>query len=204
MKLYYYPGACSLADHIVLEWTGLDYEAVRVTFQHLQSEEYLRLNPNGQVPLLVDGDFTLTENVAILSYLAEIAPGSGLLGDGSFRGKADVMRWLAHLNSDVHNAFKPAVFPARFVLNEDEHKAVVEQAVATVMKYLKRIDEHMKGREWIAGNSRSIADPYLFVILRWAKNAGIQLSPNLAQFQERMYTDAGVIAAVTEEEHGLR
>ena len=73
MKLYYFAGACSLADHIVLEWIGEPYETVRMTLASVKSPEYLALNPNGTVPLLVDGDFVLTQNVAILSYLADQA-----------------------------------------------------------------------------------------------------------------------------------
>ena len=204
MKLYYYPGACSLADHIVLEWTGLEYEAVRVTAQGMKSDEYLRMNPHGQVPLLVDGDFTLTENVAILTYLAELAPGSGLLGDGSFQGKAEVMRWLAHLNSDVHGAFKPYFAPSRFLVDKAQAEALALQAQVVVMMYMERLDKHLTSRDWLAGNSKSIADPYLFVMLRWAKGMGAQDLRHLAKFHDRMLTDAGVIAALTEEEHGRR
>ena len=74
MKLYYFAGACSLADHIVLEWIGEPYETVRMTLASVKSREYLALNPNGTVPLLVDGDFVLTQNVAILCYLADRHP----------------------------------------------------------------------------------------------------------------------------------
>ena len=79
MKLYYFPGACSLADHIVLEWIGAPYETVELDRAALKSPEFLALNPNGAVPVLVDGDFVLTQNVAILCYLAERYPDARLL-----------------------------------------------------------------------------------------------------------------------------
>ena len=92
MKLYYFPGACSLADHIVLEWIGAPYRAVEVDVAGRRSADYLALNPSGTVPLLVDGDFVLAQNVAILFYLAELNPRARLLGDGSLSGRADVLR----------------------------------------------------------------------------------------------------------------
>src|SRR5262245_35750100 len=116
MQLYYAPGACSLADHIVLEWVGTPYDVVEMSPQTLKSPAYLALNPRGTVPLLRHGDFLLTENVAILHYLAELHPEAALMGGDSPRERAEVMRWLAFLNSDVHAAFK-AVFA--FIPPED-------------------------------------------------------------------------------------
>src|SRR5262245_1104988 len=115
MKLYYYAGACSLAGHIVLDWIGEPYETVRMTRAAVKSAEYLALNPNGTVPLLMDGTYVLTQNVAILTYLADLHPEMRMLGDGTVRGRAEVMRWLGFLNSDVHPAFKP-IFGARKAL----------------------------------------------------------------------------------------
>jgi len=74
MKLYYFAGACSLATHIVLEWIGEPYETVRMTLARVKSREYLALNPNGTVPLLADGDYLLSQNAAILTYLADRHP----------------------------------------------------------------------------------------------------------------------------------
>src|SRR4026209_145939 len=83
MKLYYFPGSCALADHVVLEWTGAPYEAIKLDRAGTKSPEFLQLNPSGAVPVLVDGDFVLTQNVAILSYLAEQHPKARLFGDRS-------------------------------------------------------------------------------------------------------------------------
>jgi len=204
MKLYYFPGACSLADHIVLEWIGTPYETVKMTLPSTKTPEYLALNPNGTVPLLIDGDFVLTQNVAILSYLADLHPEARLLGDGSLRGRADVTRWLAFLDSDVHSAFKPIYTPARFLPDPASVGALAEAARERVRTYLSRIDPRLEGREWLV-DRRSVADPYLFVMLRWAQRLeiGIDDFENLARFAERMYADAGVRAAIAAEEHAV-
>src|SRR3546814_2594699 len=107
MKLYYSPISCSLADHIVLEWIGKPYEAIRVSRDDRMSPEFLRLNPAGAVPVLQDGDWVLTQNMAILNFLADSFTEAWLGGDGTPRGRAEVNRWLAFVNSDVHPAFKP-------------------------------------------------------------------------------------------------
>jgi glutathione S-transferase len=204
MKLYYFPGACSLADHIVLQWTGIDHETVRMNSETIKSDEYLQMNPNGNVPMLQHDDFVLTENVAILGYIAEQRPEAALLGDGSTRGRAEVMRWLAYLNSDVHMAFKPIFTPSRFLPEEEQAEALAEQARIQVRAHLQRLDDRLQGRQWLTG-TRSIADPYLFVMLRWAIRKNIPLDDfrNLLGFLERMFADAGVFAAIASEEDQL-
>lgn len=201
MKLYYFPGACSLADHIVLEWTGVEYVAVRMSRETIKSAEYLAINPNGTVPLLIDDDFMLTENAAILGYIAEQRPEAALLGDGTARGRAEVTRWLAYLNSDVHGAFKPIFSPSRFLPDEAMAEALAEQARLQVVLHLQRLEAQMEGKTWLAGH-RSVADPYLFVMLRWAAGKGIPLHgfKNLTRFLKRMYADPGVRAAMASEE----
>ena len=204
MKLYYFPGACSLADHIVLQWTGIAHEALRMSRESIKSDEYLAMNPNGNVPLLAHDDFMLTENAAILGYIAEQRPEAALLGDGSSRGRAEVMRWLAYLNSDVHGAFKPIFSPARFLPDESLAEALGDQARLQITTHLQRLDRQLEGKDWLVG-TRSVADPYLFVMLRWAVGKNISLEPfkNLSRFLERMYADAGVFAAIANEEDAL-
>jgi glutathione S-transferase len=199
MKLYYYPGACALADHIVLEWIGATYDLVEMNRTSVKSPEYLALNPNGNVPLLQHGDFLLTENVAILVYLAELHPEARLLGDGTPRGRAEVLRWLAFLNSDVHGAFKPIFSPWRFHPDEAAAPVVMETARTRVREWLARVDAQLEGRDWLTG-ARSIADPCLFVMLRWAVAQEIAIGDNLVRFLERMYDDADVEVAIATEE----
>lgn len=204
MKLYYFTGACSLADHIVLEWVGAPYETVKMTLAGTKTPEYLALNPNGTVPLLVDGDWVLSQNVAILSYLADLHTEAQLLGDGSLRGRAEVMRWLAHLDSDVHSAFKPIYTPHRFLMDPAFAGALGEAARTRVRGYLRHIDAHLAGREWLT-DRRSVADPYLFVMWRWAARLemGVAEFANLSRFAERMFADEGVRAAIAQEEYAV-
>jgi glutathione S-transferase len=202
MKLYHMPGACSLADLIVLGWVGAPHEIVPMTLDSIKSPDYLALNPGGNVPLLVHGDFALTENVAILGYLADLYPQAQLAGDGSPRGRAEVMRWLAFLNSDVHKAFKPLFSPERFLERRDMDEQLADNARRHIRHYLERIDAALAGRNWLAGQ-RSIADPYLYVVLRWAQGKGVDMTglDALAAFHARLSLDPAVRAALRAEEH---
>ena len=201
MKLYYLPGACPLAAHIVLEWIGASYKMVRMSHDSLKSPVYLTRNAAGTVPMLEHGDFALTESIAILGYLADLHPEAGLLGDGTPRGRAEVMRWLGFLNSDVHKAFLP-IFNASLFLREETLAGVLaENARRHVHTYLERLDAQLAGRDWLAG-TRSVADPYLLVILRWAVGLDIGLYglSHLMRFARRMEADPGVRAAILAEE----
>lgn len=201
MKLYYFPGACSLADHIVLEWIGAPYETVRMSHASIKTPEYLAINAGGTVPLLIDGDLSLTENIAILGYLGDLYPQARLLGDGTTRGRAEVMRWLGFLNSDVHGAFKPIFTPRRYLPDPASADTIADTARMNVSKYLVRLDARLEGRDWLTGE-RSVADPYLFVMLRWAIRLEIGMSgfASLLRFIDRMQADAGVRAAIHAEE----
>lgn len=200
MKLYYLPGACSLSDHIVLEWIGQPYESHRVAREELGSPAYLQLNPSGMVPALQEPDgWVLTENVAILNYLADKFPLAGLGGEGA-RGRAEVNRWLAYLNSDLHPLFKPVFRPERFIDDTAAQEALRTKSIQRLRAYYERINTQLQGRDWLTG-TRSFADPYLFVVLRWAMGKGVDLSglDNLARFHQRMMEDAGVKAAMQQE-----
>lgn len=201
MQLYYFPGACSLADHIVLEWIGVPYETIRMDRDSIRSSEYLALNPTGAVPLLVDGDYHLTQNAAILWYLADRYSAAHLLGEPTPRGRAEVMRWLSLLNSDLHPAFKPMFSPSRFLADASREEEIADAARHAVRKYLALLNERLDGREWLA-DQRSIADPYLFVMLRWALRFNIDLKEfsHLTRLLRRMYADPGVRKSILDEE----
>ncbi len=201
MKLYYLPGACSLADHIVLEWTGASCETVEVARDKLKSPEYLAISPGGTVPALVEDDgWTLTENEAILHYLAEKHPEADLAGTG-IRGRAEVNRWLGFLNSDVHQSFKPLFAPASFIGDEAQFGDLQHHAREKLGKLFARIDAQLENHAWLAGEHRSIADPYLFVVLRWAHAKKVPLDNllSLDAFHGRMREDPGVRKAMADE-----
>jgi len=200
MKLYYSPGTCALADHIALEWIGKPYEVRRLSKEDRQTPEYLAINPAGAVPALDDDGWILTQNVAILNYLADLHPESMLGGDGTPKGRAEVNRWLSFANSDVHPLFKPFFGSVAFLEDKAAIDKVQDNARKSLRTLFERADQRLADREWIAG-TRSIADPYLFVVLRWARAVKIDLSglDNLHDFFARMRKDPGVDRALETE-----
>ena len=201
MKLYYSPGACSLADHIALEWIGKPYDAVRVTREDRYKPEYLAINPAGAVPALEHDGWVLTQNAAILNYLADLHPEAGLGGDGSAKNRAEVNKWLAFANSDVHPAFHPIFGSTAYLEDAALIDKTKDAARAKVRTLYERADEQLKSREWIAGDTRSIADPYLYVTYRWARSTGVDLSglDNLAAFATRVEADPAVQKVLKDE-----
>ena len=200
MKLYYSTGACSLADHIVLEWIGAPYEARKVSREERAAPEFKKLSPSGAVPVLEQDGWVLTQNAAILNYLADTFPEAKLGGDGTAKGRAEVNRWLAFVNSDVHPAFKPLFGSTSYLDDAATIVKTKDHAKVTLRALFAHADAQLGGRDWIAG-SRSIADPYLYVVLRWAKGQGIDLDglDNLAKFVARMEADPAVKKVLKEE-----
>ena len=203
MKLYYSPGTCALADHIVLHWIGKPFETVRLSAEERKQPAYLALNPAGAVPTLVHDGWVLTQNVAILNYLVDLFPEAGLGGDGTPKSRALVNQWLSFVNADVHPVFKTFFGGAAWLQDDALIEKAKDHARKTLRTLFERADKQLEGREWIAG-PRSIADPYLFVVLRWARATKVDLSglDHLHAFFERMLQDSGVDRAL--EEEGLR
>lgn len=200
MKLYTKPGACSTADHIALQWTGQPFEVQVMSADEMKAPAYLAINPAGVVPALQDGDFLLTQNAAILGYIADRFPEAGLAGDGSPRQRAEANRWLAYVNSDVHPAFHPLFGPARFSADESHHDALKQAARQRLRGIYERAEKQLQDKQWLAG-FRSFADPYFYMTLLWAEKTGVDLGglANLAAFKQRMGSDAGVQAAFKAE-----
>lgn len=200
MKLYYSPGACSLADHIVLEWIGQPYEAIKVGREDRKTPEFLAINPAGAVPALEHDGWVLTQNAAILNYLADLHPQSGLGGDGSAKSRAEVNKWLAFANSDVHPAFHPIFGSTAYLEDPTLIDKSKDAARAKVRTLYQRADAHLHGRDWLA-DARSIADPYLYVTWRWARANGVDLGglDNLAAFASRIEADPAVRKVLQDE-----
>src|SRR5690606_875588 len=162
----------------------------------LKQPPFLALNPLGSVPVLVDGDMTLTQSGAILEYLAESNPEAGLLPD-NIKGRAEVRRWLGLFNADLHRTFNNIFAASHYASTPEFQKELVDKSAARVVQYFTVADKQLEGKEWIAG-TRSIADPYLYTLLRWAKAKSVEIShlKNLKSFFERMESDSGVQAAL--------
>lgn len=198
MKLYSFSGSCGLVSNIVLEWAGEPYSVELVKKEDLHAPAFLKINPNGQVPVIEEDGWILNENAAVLSYIADKHPQAKLGGDGTPRGRAEVNRWLGMLNSDIHPAFKPLFGSTDFLADEK----LIAKSHANTLERLRGlfglIDKHLAGRDWLAGSARSIADPYLFVVLTWAHFVKVDLSgyENLKRFEAKMRGDAGVQKAL--------
>ena len=200
MKLYTKPGACSTADHIALQWTGQPFEVEILDKDSMKAPAYLAINPAGAVPAITDGDFVLTQNAAIMGYIADSFPEAGLAGDGSARQRAEANRWLAFVNSDLHPAFKPLFGPKAFIDDEAQYPALREAALKRLRGLFESADRRLDGRHWLAG-FRSYADPYFYITLRWAEGLKVDLAglDCLAAFKQRMEADPGVRAALEAE-----
>ncbi len=200
--LYFSPGACSLAPHIVLEWIGAPYKEVKIA---IGSDELKALNPTGAVPVLQEDDgWVLTQASAILGYLAAKHPEAGLGGQPDLRAQADLHRWSAFFTSDVHANFWPMFMPFRYTTDESEEakKKVVDAATIVQEKQFALLDEHLAGREWILDGGRSIIDAYAFPMIRWGAKllpGGLGKYPNIKALHDRMAADPAVQAVVERE-----
>lgn len=206
MKLFYMPGACSLASHIVLEWIGEPFEVVRVELGKTQDPEYLAINPLGKVPALVKDDGNLlVEASAILQYLADKYPAANLNYASNIDEQAELNKWLSHFGGNVHPAFFPYFVPGRYIQNSDLYDQVRETAFPRIAQNFEFLEEHMQGRDYVIAERKTILDPYLFVFLRWGNHLPKPLSdyPNLHRFYHQMAEDAGVKRALAEQRIGL-
>ncbi|MFN8624477.1 MAG: glutathione S-transferase N-terminal domain-containing protein [Candidatus Binatia bacterium] len=203
MKLYYAPGACSLATHIVLEWIGRPYEIHKVDIHGTKSPELLERNPEGAVPVIEEDGWVLTQNSAILNYLADTNPQAQLGGDGTPKSRAEVNRWLGFVNSDVHPAYKPLFGATAYLGDPSAIEKSKEDAKTRLRTRFEHANGALQGRDWVAG-ARSVADAYLYVMLRWAKAQKIDLSGlgNLERFFQRMSSDPAVQKVLKEEARG--
>lgn len=195
MKLYYFPGACALASHIVLEWIGLPYETQAMTHEELKQPDFLALNPVGSVPVLTDGPLVLTQSAAILEYLAEKYPDAALIPQ-DIAERADTRRWLGFVNSDLHPTFTPIFRKAAYSSDASCQDQIAASSTARARHLFEIINKQLEGKQWVTGK-RSIVDPYLYTVICWTRMLKIDLSDlhNVQAFYERMSADAGVQAA---------
>ena len=195
MKLYYAPGTCALACWIALEWAGADYEAVRADYA---SEEYKRINPLAAVPALdIGGQRAMTQAAAILQYIADSHPTSGLGSSEGLENAFELNETMSFLASDLHPAFWPFFMPHRYTTDESEvaRKAVKEAAYARIDRAMLHLDALIaQGNGHVYQGRRSIADAYAFVMARWTEYLPKTWReyPHIAPFMERMLADQAV------------
>lgn len=199
MKLYILPGACPLVSQIVMEWMGQGYELEAVAREALKQPPFLNLNPVGSVPVLVDGDFVLTQSVAILEYLNELHPEAGLHGQTPHE-RAEVRRWLSFCNADLHRTFALVFGAAGYSDDANIQQVLIDKASERLRFLFGVAEKQLQGRDYLTGK-RSVADPYLYVIMRWAQAKQVDLgdTPNLQRFFKRMDADEGVQRALKKQ-----
>ncbi len=202
LTLYYHPGACSLAAHIALEWIGAPYKAVEVEFG---DKDYLKINPAGAVPALDDGaGWILTQDAAILRYLARRHPQAGLAVDGDEKTEAEADRWSFFITGDLHPAFFPLFVPNRYTRAREKEAFddIREAAKALAHKKFALIDAHLTGRRFFLNEKRSYLDAYVFPMERWAQTLpddGLSAFPAVRAHHETMAADPAVQKALAAE-----
>jgi len=198
MKLYYSPGACSLSPHIVLRELGLPYEPVLAstkTHKLVDGTDYYTINPKGYVPLLeLDDGQRLSEGPAIVQYLADQKPASGLVAAPGSMARYRQMEWLNFVSSELHKSYSP-LFNAAM---PEEGKAVFRERLRGRYKYL---NQQLEGKSYLMGDSFTVPDAYLFTVTNWAPRVGVDLSdqPNVQAFMARMAARPAVQEAMKTE-----
>jgi len=174
MKLFYMPGACSLAPHIVANEAGLKVDFVRVDGKTKTTEtqqDFLATNPNGYVPALVLGDGELmTEASVLVQYLADQNPESGLMPAAGGMERYRVQQWLAFVSTELHKSFGPLFKPNM----PEEAKQAARDHLAKRFAY---VDQKLEGRSYLMGDVFTAADAYLWTVLGWARHLKLDLSP---------------------------
>jgi glutathione S-transferase len=181
MKLFYMPGACSLAPHIVANEAGIDLDLVKVDGKSKKTEQdqdYLATNPNGYVPTLVlDNGEKLTEAAVVVQYLADQKPEAGLMPGAGEMARYRVQEWLGFVSTELHRSFGAFFKPT----TTEETKAANREHLARRLTF---VDKSLDGRPFLTGDTFCVADAYLWTILGWAKYAGVDLAayPNVQRF----------------------
>lgn len=198
MKLFYTPGACSLSPHMVLCEAGIHFDIEKVDLATKKTEhgdDYLKVNPKGQVPaLLLDNGNLLTEGVVIVQYIANHAPGKHLMPAPSDFKYYEALEWLNYIATELHKGFAP-LFNPKFP--EDLKQAARQQ----LEKKLAYVDSQLSHKDFLLGEQINVADFYLYTILTWAKKMNLEMASlaNLSHFINNMEQRPSVKTALAAE-----
>ena len=202
MKLYYSPGACSLAPMILAEWLFIKFDIQKVDLRN-PDPYFLKINPIGSVPLLQmnNGDYK-NQVDAILQYFCALNPEGKLVGKDIFEW-FELDRWVAFLTGDFHPAFYPWFCPGCFTTAEDEDSiaAVKAAAVKRIHRVAQVLEDQVGTTHHIVLNRRTLLDAYAYAMVRWIKqlDGGLEPYPNLQRFMDHMSKDYGVQQALIRE-----
>jgi len=198
MKLYYLTGACSLASNISLREAGIPFEAVKVerpAWRTADGLDYTQINPKRVVPALaLDNREILTENVAVLPYIADRNPAAKLIPPAGSMERYRLLEWLGFINSDVHRSFS-------VLFRKDTPPETREAARGTLERHLGYLERAIGARTFLMGEQFSVVDAYLFTVLSWSSRVDIDLGrwPALKRYVERIRQRPNVVAALQSE-----
>jgi glutathione S-transferase len=198
MKLYYSPGACSLSPHIALLEAGLPYDLVKVDLKAKKLEngdDFLKINPKGQVPVLaLDSGEVVTEGPVIVQMIADKASAKNLAPARDSAERYKLLEWLNFITTELHKSFSPLFQPAI----PDDVKSFFKDRIMGKLKYA---DGKLAGQDYLMGKQFTVADGYLFVMLKWAERTGLDVSAltNLTAFKDRVAARPKVQEALTRE-----
>jgi glutathione S-transferase len=197
MQLYYAPGACSLSPHIVAREAGIPVRLEKVdlkTHRTANGEDYYIVNPKGYVPTLkLDDGNTLTEGPAIVQYLADQKPESGLAPPNGTFARYKLQEWLTFINGEIHKPFG--------VLFSNASETVRKEAVEKINKRFAWMEKELGDKPFLTGDAFTVADAYFFVMLSWAHRHKIDLTPypKLEAYFARVKSRPEVLEAMKEE-----
>jgi glutathione S-transferase len=198
MKLYYSPGACSLSPHIALHEAGLAFEAIPAptkTHQLPDGSDYYKVNPLGYVPYLVlDSGEALREGPAIVQYIADQAPEKNLAPANGSMARYQLQSWLNFIGTELHKGFSPLFNPA---VPADAKQVFKDRLISR----LTWLDGELAGKQYLMGDTFTVADGYLFTVTNWPKPLGLDISSlaNLAAYRARVGARPAVQAAMKAE-----
>lgn len=199
MKLYFAPGTCSFSPHLALREAGIDVELVKVDIKkHVlaaDGSDFAAINPKGYVPVLeLDDGTRLTEGPAIVQYIADLKPETGLAPQAGTLARYQLQEWLGFINSEVHKGFGPLFNPA----TPAEYKTIALKNLANRLNYLA---DHLSTHDYLLNKHFTVADGYLYTVLGWGQWVGIDIKeyPALAAFHARVAARPAVQAALAAE-----
>jgi glutathione S-transferase len=198
MKLYYSAGACSLSPHIVLEESGLTYAAVSAptkTHKLDDGTDYYSINPLGYVPYLtLDDGRSLHEGPAIVQYIADQAPAKNLAPANCTYERYKLQEWLTFIGTELHKGFSPLFNPT----TPPDYKPSCLERLSSRLKW---VDGELAGKQYLMGDTFTVADAYLFTVTNWAPYVALDISgfPNLLAYRARVAARPAVVAAMKAE-----
>jgi glutathione S-transferase len=202
MKLYYAPGACSLSPHIVAREAGLALDLERVDLKKSPHRtetgaDFMKINPKGYVPALrLDDGQLLTESAAIVQYLADLAPESGLAPAAGTLERYRLQEWLSFVGTELHKMFSPWLF------HPEHGEQAAQVARAKIALRFAFLDQHLAEHPYLLGPSFTAADAYAFTIVAWARSKRIDLAPfpHLQRYMGRVAARPKVQEAIQAED----